>query len=298
MTKLVELLINGVSLGFIYSLIALGFVIIYKSTEVVNFAHGSLLLLGGYVTARLVGRFGFSLAFLVGLLITAVVALIIERLLIRPLRRRGADVSAPAILTIGVDILVSTDLARRIGANTFGLHDPWGSSVVHLGGFTVAQARIAAIVVAVVLIALFLLAFKFTSWGIAMRASAEDGEAAALMGIRLGRVSATAWVIGGLLAAIAAIFLTAFPTPGLDRTTGLSALSAFPAAILGGLDSTGGVLLGGLVVGVAQTLTSGYENAVPFLGQGLGSIMPWIVMLLVLLIRPAGLFGTTEATRV
>lgn len=298
MTQFVQLLITGISLGFIYALIALGFVVIYKSTEVVNFAHGSLLLLGGYVTARLGEKLGFGVAFLVGILVTAAVAFVIERVLIRPLRRRGADPVAPAILTIGVDILLLTDLTRRIGANLLGINDPWGSKVVSVAGYSVPEARLAAIAVAVVLIGAFLLAFKFTSWGVAMRASAEDSEAAALMGIRLGWVSVVSWVIAGVLAAIAAIFLTAFPSPGLDNTTGLTALKAFPAAILGGLDSTTGALVGGLAIGLAETLTSGYESHFTFLGRGIGSIAPWIVMLIVLLIRPSGLFGTKEAVRV
>lgn len=296
MTKFVELGISGISLGFIYALIALGFVVIYKATEVVNFAHGSLLLLGGYVVARLHHRLGFALALVVGVLAAALGALLIERALIRPLR--GADVNALAILTIGVDILLFTELTRRIGADVLNTGDPWGNRLVHVSRYTVPQSRVAAIVVALVLLGAFFAAFKFSSWGVAMRAAAEDGEAAALMGIRLGRVSAVAWVVAGLLAAIAGVFLTSFPTPGLDNSTGLIALKAFPAAILGGLDSTSGALAGGLIVGLAETYTSGYEQHLTFLGRGFGSVMPYLIMIVVLLWRPSGLFGTRELTRV
>ena len=296
MTKFVELLISGVSLGFIYALIALGFVVIFKATEVVNFAHGSLLLVGGFAIARLHDKVGFPAAFVLGAVIAATVALLVERLLIRPLR--GADVNALAILTIGVDILLLTELTRRIGSQVFTPGDPWGSQVVSIGGYNVAQTRLWAIIIAVGLITLFFLAQRFTSWGIAMRASAEDGEAAALMGIRLGRVSLLAWVIAGVLATVAAVFLTAFPTPGLDNNTGATALRAFPAAILGGLDSTTGALVGGIVVGLAETLTAGYNSNLGFLGQGFGSIMPYVIMILVLLWRPSGLFGTREMSRV
>ncbi len=295
MTKFVELSIQGVSLGFIYALIALGFVVIYKSTEVVNFAHGSLVLLGGYVIGVTHQQFGFWVAVLLGIAATGVAALLIEVVFIRRLR---GDVNSLAILTIGVDILLLTELTRRIGSQVLSTGDPWGSKLVTIASFTVPQSRIAAIVVAIVLMGLFFAAYKFSSWGVATRAAAEDGEAAALMGIRLGRVSVLSWVIAGVLAAIAAIFLVAFPTPGLTNTTGLIAFRAFPAAILGGLDSAGGALVGGVVVGLAETLTSGYEDKLPLLGGGFGSIMPYIVMILVLLWRPSGLFGTKEITRV
>ena len=242
MTKFVELSIQGVSLGFIYALIALGFVVIYKSTEVVNFAHGSLVLLGGYVIGVTHQQFGFWVAVLFGIAATGVAALLIEVVFIRRLR---GDVNSLAILTIGVDILLLTELTRRIGSQVLSTGDPWGSKLVTIASFTVPQSRIAAIVVAIVLMGLFFAAYKFSSWGVATRAAAEDGEAAALMGIRLGRVSVLSWVIAGVLAAIAAIFLVAFPTPGLTNTTGLIAFRAFPAAILGGLDSAGGALVGG-----------------------------------------------------
>jgi branched-chain amino acid transport system permease protein len=116
--------------------------------------------------------------------------------------------------------------------------------------------------------------------------------------VRMGRVSAVSWGIAGVLAAVAGVFLTAFPSPGLDNTAGLGALKAFPAAILGGLDSRTGVLAGGLVIGLSETFVSGYENHLDFLGRGIGSVTPWIVMLVVLLIRPSGLAGTREVTRV
>lgn len=296
MTRFVELLVSGVSLGFIYALIALGFVIVFKAMEVVNFAHGSVLLLGGYLVARLHDRVGFAVAVLIGILASALCALLVERVLLRT--TRGASAQSLSIITIGVDIIILTDLTRRIGANVYGLGDPWRDKLLSVGGVSVPQSRVAAIVVALVLISMLFAATKFTNWGISTRAFAEDREAAALMGIRKWRVSAIAWAIAGSMAAVASVFLTAFPTPGLDNNTGLDALKAFPAAILGGLDSTTGALVGGIVVGLAETFTSGYESNLTFLGRGFGSTMPYVIMILVLLWRPAGLFGTRAATRV
>ena len=296
MTKFVELLIQGISLGFIYALIALGFVVIFKATEVVNFAHGSLLLLGGYVVAVNRERFGFAIALVLGIAASALGALVVERVFVRKLK--GGDANALAILTIGINVIILTELTRRIGSRVLSPGGPWGSHIVDIGSFQVPAARLAAIGVAVALIAAFFAAYKWSSWGVATRAAAEDSEAAALMGIRLGRVSMISWVVAGVLAAVASIFLTAYPTPGLDNNTGLVALKAFPAAILGGLDSTGGALVGGIVVGLAQAMTEGYEGSLGFLGGGFGSIMPYIVMLAVLLWRPSGLFGTKDVARV
>ncbi|MFJ6794887.1 branched-chain amino acid ABC transporter permease [Streptomyces sp. NPDC091268] len=296
MTTFLELLLGGLSMGSVYALIALGFVVIFKATEVVNFAHASLLLAGGYVTATLHEELGFGLALLAGTLAAAAVGAAIEFLVMR--RYRGQDQSVLAIVTIGVDILLITDLTRRIGTDVLSLGDPWGDRLVHLGPVTIPQTRIAAILAAGLLITVFLLMFRHTSWGVAMRAAAERPETAALMGVRLGRVSLAAWAVAGALAAVAALFLTVFPTPGLERATSLAALKAFPAAILGGLDSTSGALAGGLIVGVTEALATGYQGQLTFLGRGIGDLAPYLVMVAVLLIRPAGLLGTKELARV
>ncbi|MEU8528091.1 branched-chain amino acid ABC transporter permease [Streptomyces sp. NPDC048629] len=296
MTTFAELLLNGVSLGSVYALIALGFVVIFRATEVVNFAHASLLLAGGYVTAVLHSSIGFWPALLVGIAGAALVGAAVEFLVMR--RYRGSDHSVLAIVTIGVDILLATELTRRIGTDILALGDPWGDAVVTVGGISIAETRIAALLAAALLITAFLLAFRFTSWGVAMRAAAENRETAALMGIRLGRVSLGAWAVAGGLAAVAALFLTVFPTPGLERSTSLAAMKAFPAAILGGLDSTTGALVGGLLVGITESLATGYQGDLTFLGRGIGDLAPYLVMVAVLLIRPAGLFGTKELARV
>lgn len=296
MTQFIELFINGLSLGFVYALVALGFVMIFKSSRVINFAHGSVALLGAFLIAKLADDLGFLLAVVVGVLGTALAAALLYLVILRHVRGRAAD--TVTIATIGLDILLATELARQIGQETLNIGDPWGSDVVRFGDFSVPEARVAAAVVALVLLGAFVAAFKFSPWGVAMRAAAEDGEAAALMGIRLRRVATGAWFIAGALAAVGAIFLTTFPTPGVDRASGLAALSAFPAAILGGLDSVLGAIVGGLIIGVVVTMSSGYQDEISFLGRGLGQVAPYIVMVLVLLVRPSGLFGTKELTRV
>lgn len=296
MNQFIELLISGISLGFVYALVALGFVMIFKATRVVNFAHGALVLLGAYVIARTQGSIGFLPAVLVGVAGTVVLAVLVQVLILR--RLRGAALDILAIATIGVNILVTTELTRRIGSKVLNIGDPWKAKVVHLGSFSIPEARIAAALFAITLLGAFLLAFKFSDAGVAMRSAADDPEAAALMGIRLGRVGIAAWAVAGALAAVGGIFFTTFPTPGVDANVGLSALAILPAAILGGLDSIAGAVVGGLLIGVASSLAAGYQDELSFLGRGLSDVVPYVVMVIVLLARPAGLFGTRELTRV
>lgn len=296
MTYFGSLVISGVSLGFIYTLIALGFVVIFKATEVINFAQGSMLLLGAYVVAENHDSLGFVPALLLGIAVGAFGAFVIQFFLVSG--RRRADPTALAILTIGVDIVLSSELTRRIGQQVLSFGDPWGNNSVDLGPFTVPQARVAAMVVSVGLVIAFFIAFKFSTWGVATRATAEDAEAAALMGIRQGRVATVAWIVAGALATIAGVFLGLSPSPGLNNTSNLVALNAFPAAVIGGLDSTGGAVVGGVIVGVVQSLVDGYNTQLSFLGQPLSEVSAYAVMLLVLLWRPSGLFGTRDVARV
>ncbi|MEU9053603.1 branched-chain amino acid ABC transporter permease [Streptomyces sp. NPDC048384] len=296
MIKLTETVLNGLALGSVYALIALGFVVIFKASGVMNFAHGSLLLFGGYVTARLHDAIGFIPAVLVGAALAAALAGLVQLLATRGLR--GAEIHTLTILTIGVDVLLSTELNRQVGADYLTMGDPWGADVTRLGSITVADARIASIAVAVIVIGAFFAAFRWSRWGLSMRSAAADPEAAALMGIRLDRVRLIAWCVAGALAALAAVFLAAFPAPGLDRTTSQIALSAFPAAILGGMDSAVGALIGSLVIGLTAAMAAGYQNELSVLGAGFSDVAPYLVMVLVLLVRPTGLFGSKELTRV
>ncbi|WP_455356167.1 branched-chain amino acid ABC transporter permease [Streptomyces sp. SYSU K217416] len=296
MIKLAETVLNGLALGSVYALIALGFVVIFKASGVMNFAHGSLLLFGGYVVARLHESIGFLPAVLVGAALAAGLAGLVQLLATRGLR--GAEIHTLTILTIGVDVLLNTELNRRVGADYLGMGDPWGADVTRLGDITVADARLASIVVAVAVIGVFFAAFRWSRWGLSMRAAAADAEAAALMGIRLDRVRLIAWCVAGALAAVAAVFLAAFPAPGLDRTTSQIALSAFPAAILGGMDSAAGALLGSLVIGLTAAMAAGYQSELSALGSGISDVAPYLVMVLVLLVRPNGLLGSKELTRV
>ncbi|WP_030381130.1 MULTISPECIES: branched-chain amino acid ABC transporter permease [unclassified Streptomyces] len=298
MTELLDIALGGLALGAVHALVALGFVIVFKASGVLNFAHGSLLLLGGYLTAVLHTSLGFAGALAVAVVATALTAGAVDRLLPRQEGTGPHTAHVRTIATLGVDILLATELTRRIGGDLLSLGDPWGDAVTALGPVTVADSRLAALAVSALVIGAVFALFRFTPWGLSLRAAAEDTEAAALMGIRLARVRTLAWCLAGALAALAAVFLAAFPAPGLERTTGQIALTAFPAAVLGGMASPGGALAGSALIGLTEALVTGYQSQLHVLGEGFADVAPYAVMVVVLLIRPTGLFGGKGAVRV
>ncbi|TNC27777.1 branched-chain amino acid ABC transporter permease [Amycolatopsis alkalitolerans] len=292
METFLQLAVNGLGRGAVFALLALGFVIIYKSTEVINFAHGSLVLFGGYLVVITQGSLGWVGSSLVGIVGAGLLGLVVERLLLS--RSKLADPNSLALLTIGVDVIISEEIVRRLGVGIPFLGQAWDAKPIQVGGITLFRTHLVALGVAAVLITAFYLAFKYSGWGVAMRAQAENREAAALMGIRSRQVTATAWLVAGLLAGVAVLFLATqdFSGSGLSRGTHSIALAAFPAAILGGLDSTAGAVVGGLVVGLVEALSAQY------ISFDFSKSAVFLAMLVVLVVRPSGLFGTRESTRV
>ena len=292
MDTLAQLLVNGLGKGAVFALLALGFVVIFKATEVVNFAHGSLVLFGGYLVVVTRDALGWVGAAAVGIAGAGLLALIVERLLLA--RSKLADPFSLALLTIGVDVVVTEEIVRRLGVSVPFLGEAWDAQPIQVGGITLFRTHLVALVVATVLITAFFVAFRHSNWGIAMRAQAENREAAALAGIRSSRVTATAWLVAGLLAGVAVLFIATqdFSGSGLSRGTHSIALAAFPAAILGGLDSTAGAVVGGITVGLVDALTTHY------ISFSFAKSAVFLVMLVVLVVRPSGLFGTREVTRV
>jgi branched-chain amino acid transport system permease protein len=288
--------LNGLSYGLVLSLIAAGFAIVFTSTGVLNFAHGSIVLVGAYLVAVTQPTIGFWPAVLVGILGAALVGVLVNAVLVRHLA--DPNPGTAAILMLGVDIVLLTELTRRIGNQVLPLGAPWGADVVHIGGIALPEGRVLAAGVAVVVFAGLWFLFARTRLGIGMRAAAADGPTASLMGIRLSRTGATGWALAGVLAALAGIFLTSFPAPGVSPTVALSAFLAIPAWVLGGFDSVPGAVLGGLIIGLVTSLAVGYESDLAFLGRGFGEVVPYLVMIIVLLVRPQGLLGSKEAVRV
>ncbi len=301
--------ISGLALGAIYAVLALGFVIIFKATQVVNFAHGALAALGAYFVVYFAtvlnfpGRFldflpitvQWLLSALVAVAATALVGIIIERLTIRPMI--GEPLFAVAMITLGLDLIIRTITNDFMGNQLRGLGDPWGIETLEFGLVTISKTQILTIAVAV--LAMLGLAWFFrTRMGIAMRATAFDQEAAMAQGISVGKVFALAWAIGAGLAAIGGIVSSVAPrAPGVTPFTALIAFRAFPAVVIGGLDSIAGAIVGGLIVGMAEVYAGTYLTF-SWLGVGFSGIVPWLLMMAVLLVKPYGIFGTEEIRRV
>lgn len=291
-------LVAGVSLGSVYALVSVGFVTIYKATGVVNFAQGGFVMLGAYVAATLRMTLGlpFPIAIMGAMVAMALLGAVVERLVLRPLV--GKPVFSVTMVSLGLLILLEQFGGALWGYDPVVLGDPWGIDTVALGAIAVRVADLWTIGAAgSVLVALWAF-FTFSVRGVAMRATAADPEAALANGIGAGAVYGVAWAIAGAIAALAGILL-ASGSKGVDLTIGAIALRAFPAMILGGLDSPNGAVAGGIIIGLTEVLAAAYltPNA-PWLGNNVHVVAPYAVMLLVLLVRPYGIAGTPEIRRV
>lgn len=296
MVDLLEAVIRGLGRGSIYALLALGFVIIFKATRVISFAQPAFMLAGAVLVTFLVGPLGFWGALLAATVLTSLLALGVERTAVRPMVGRPAFVVA--IITLGVDIAVRVVVNAFLGINVRQVDDPWGLSTVNIAGLRVEQRHLAVLITATVLVGALFAYFRYTRMGLAMRAASYDQEAALAQGVSVGSVFAVSWAMAGGLAAVAGTFVAA--GENVDGLMWRIALVALPVIILGGLDSLPGAVVGGLLVGVLQELAANYqaEFAPVWLGENVSVITPYVVMLLVLLIKPYGLFGTREVERV
>lgn len=315
--------LKAIALGSVYALIALGFVLIFKATEVVNFSQGALAMIGALFISFMVADenlpiIGFftevknpiysmggpdwlkwGLSVIVALGFAALLGLLLERIAIRPMI--GEPLFSVAVITLGLEIALRALANDAVKIQFRNINAPWGSGGFNIGNGFVNWAYFAAIITA---FAAFVAVFFFyrSRMGIAMRAVAHDQEAAMAQGINIGRVFAIAWGAGAVLAALGGLFATQPPikqTGAVDAETSLVAFRALPAVILGGLDSVQGALIGGLLVGSAEIFAGQYlSGQTSWLGAGYPLIVPYIVMVIGLLIRPYGLFGTPEVRRV
>lgn len=297
MTTFVQLLFAGIALGAVYALVALGFTMIFKASKVINFAQGQLLAVGAFFVSWLVLSAGvpFWAAFPIGIVFTAAVGLAFELGVIR--FAIGRPDFTIVMLTLGLASVLEALIPTIWGSYPRGDGDPWGPKALHIGHAAFEWDQIWAIICALLALLAFYVFNRYSRWGVAMRAAASDQEAAVAVGVPLNRVYALAWVLAGAVACLGGVFLAGYPNQ-LDPTIGDSALLAFPAIILGGIDSTTGAVVGGFVIGIIQELVAGYQPGhVAFLGQDFYTAAPYIVMILVLLVRPYGLFGSRPAER-
>ncbi|MFO7962223.1 MAG: branched-chain amino acid ABC transporter permease [Nitriliruptoraceae bacterium] len=298
MEALIESIMRGLGQGSVYAMLGLGFVIVYKGTEVVNFAQPALMILGAFFVSWFTFDVGvpFFAAVPLAMLAAALLGASIERIALRPMV--GQPVFSAAMVTVGVFFALLTVATRLIGTDIRRAGDPWGLDTILIGDIRLFQVDIAKVVVGVLAFLIVGAYFKYSRSGLAIRATASDQETALAQGVKVGRMFGLSWALAGALGALAGVFIGAGGV-GFEPITALVALKALPAIILGGLDSIKGALVGGLVIGVIESLSRTYQPGfAPWLGANFDQVVPYLVMLIVLMIRPYGLFGTPEIERV
>jgi len=291
MLDLIQQLVSGIALGCVYGLIALGFVLIYKATEIVNFAQGDLMMLGGFFAFTFIGILGLNywIGFALAIVAMAAVAMLAERVLIRPIL--GNPQFSIVMATIGLGYFTRSVAGMIWGTDDLKFQTPFSSGVLRIGDLVLAHDKLSVIVATLILCAALYLFFNRTKLGTAMRATSENMLAAYYMGIPVKRVVAMVWAISAAVATCAGVLLA--PITFVHSNVGLAlGLKAFPAAVLGGFGSIPGAVVGGIIIGVIESLAGFY------LPEGWKDAAPHIVLLTVLMVRPEGLFGVYLAKKV
>jgi len=290
--QFVQMLLAGTAQGCVYALVALGFVLIYKATETVNFAQGDLMMLGAFFAlsgGTLIGL-PYWAVILFAALVMAIVGMLIERVVIRPVL--GHPAFTVVMITIGVGYVLRgvVTMVPGWGTETYALSTPFGQKVLRVGGAVIAVQELAVIGMTAALCLVLYLFFRYSKLGVAMQASSQNQLAAYYMGIPVRRVNMLIWGLSAAVAAFAGILLA--PVTFVHSNMGFIGLKAFPAAVVGGFGSVPGAIVGGLIIGVVEALAGRY------LPEGFKDVAAYVVVLIVLFVRPSGIFGETTMKKV
>lgn len=291
-----QFLATGLLTGGIYALIALGLVLIYKSSRVFNFAQGHILMLGAFVAWWFTENLGLPvwLAFGAAMGIAVLLGLLIERLALRPLI--GQPILATVMMTLALSQVLQGTAIIAFGAHQRALPNLFPIQPLILGDVRLKSNLALAFAIGMLGFVVLALFFQFTRSGLAMRATAEDHQLAQSVGLRVPRIFALAWAIASVVATVGGVLLANIS--GVELNLSIIALKAFPAVLFGGLESIPGAIIGGLTVGVIENLVAGLPQDAALRSLHLGDIAPYVFMLLVLLIRPDGLFGLKRIERI
>ncbi|MFZ5818004.1 MAG: branched-chain amino acid ABC transporter permease [Bacillota bacterium] len=286
-------MVNGIVVGALYALVALGFVLIYKASGVINLAQGEMVLLGAYIgllfTTTL--KVPFVLALLLSIGLSALVGITIERVVLRPFI--GEPPISIIMVTMGLSFLIKSVIHLIWGTDLRSFQGIFRSEPITFGPVAISEVFLYGLVAALILLVLLTAFFKYSLLGIAMRATADDEQAALSMGISVKRVLAATWAVAAMVAAVGGIFLGNIA--GVSPLLTSYGLKVLPVAILGGLDSIPGAILGGFIIGIIESLTGGYLDQYM---TGIKEVVPFVVMILILLVKPYGLFGKEIIERV
>ena len=291
MTTFFQLLISGISVGLVYGLIAIGFVLIYKSSQIFNFAQGEMVMFGAFLTWTFLGPFGIPpfLSFIIVLALVGMAGYGLERFPLRPMI--GQPILAAIMVTLGIGVFLR-GLALLLWSNNIGIQFPSiiEQKTISILNISISNVTIGVFLFCIMIVLILSVFFKYSRTGLHMRAAAENHQLAQSMGIRVTRAIAQSWAIAAIVATIGGFILGYIR--GIDFGLIEIGLLAITAALVGGLESFKGAILGGVIIGVAQTLTGGY------IGYGLKEVIPFIIMVFVLIFKPHGLFGLVRIERV
>ena len=290
--EITQTILTGISIGCVYGLVALGFVLIFKATEVINFAQGELLMLGAFISYTLITflNFPYWAALLVTVVLMGFFGMVLERTVLRSLV--GQPVYAIVIVTIGLSFFLrsAVSMIPGWGTDTYGFKTPFTEKFVRTGQLVLSWEHLSIILITFALILILFFFFRYTRVGTAMRATSQNQLAAVYMGISVTKVFSLTWTIAAVLGAIGGILLS--PITFVHMNMGFIGLKAFPAAVLGGFGSLPGAIVGGLIIGITESLSGFY------LPEGWKDIATWIILIGVLMIRPQGLFGIQKKKKV
>lgn len=288
--EVVQLLISGLSQGCVYGLIALGFVLIYKATEMVNFAQGDLMMLGAFLAFTFSNLFEWHFIWVVlaTLLSLAIIGTLTERLVLRPMI--GEPPFSVLMITIGLGFIIRAIAGAVWGSEPRALDTPYAGGVLRMGDIILGYENVAIILGTLILCSLLYLFFRHTRLGIAMQASSQNQLAAYYVGIPVKRIYSMVWALSAAISATAGILVA--PVSLIDPMMGFIGIKAFAAAIVGGFGSLPGAILGGLLIGVVEQLAGLY------LPPGFSDTSAYLILLLMLLIRPEGIFASIQRKKV
>lgn len=294
MDFLLQLVVSGLVIGSVYALVALGFVLIYKSSDAINMAQGEFLLVGTYICLTLITTYQvpFIPALLLTLVFSAGLGFAIERIVLRPFI--GEPVISMIMATIGLSSLMAGIIHVFWGFETRVYPPIFSEEPIKWGAVVISPVYLWSLAIVLILLVLFTLFFKFSKMGIAMRATADDQQAALSMGISVKSVFAITWAISSIVSSVGGVLLGNIN--GVNSSLALIGLKVLPVALLGGLDSIPGAIVGGFIIGLIESLAGGYLD--PLVGGGLKEVVPFIVLVLILMFKPYGLFGKREIERV
>lgn len=287
-----QLLVSGLSIGFLYGLSAMGFVMIFKSSGVLNFAHGELLAMGAFFFLALVtwAKLPIAAAFLITLVGSFILGFVVERLFLRPLI--GEHLIYVIMLTVGLAFMFKGLLLLVFGGNLYTYPDFLPENLaIQAGAIHVQPVYVASFIIGMIFLLLFGLFFKYSSQGIYMRSVADNQTASLSLGVHVRKVFALSWAIAALVAGMSGVVLGIINGINVHEISAIG-LKVFPVVILGGLNSIGGAIIGGVIIGLLETFTGGY------ISPSLRDVVPYIVLVFILMVKPYGLFGLVEIERV